>query len=147
MIPASLVADSAGDIWVANAGASRISEFGPSGLPVSSGGYTGGGLYDPFSVKIDSAGYLYAGSANGVISVFATGTGSSGTAGTALSGSTGYTTPSTARYTANPGGTALGIAPAYAIVGMAIDQAGNLWAPDLDGSLYEFVGLGAPVAP
>jgi streptogramin lyase len=145
--PTSLASDTSGDIWVANAGASRISEFGPGGTPVSSSGYTGGGLLDPYAVRIDSAGNLFVGNANGSISVFATGTAGSGTAGTPLSGSTGYTTPSTASYNKNPGGTALGIAPSYAIVGMAIDQAGNLWAPDLDGSLYEFVGLAASVAP
>jgi len=151
--PTSLSADSSGNLWVANAGASRISEFVVSGSTVatrtvaSSTYFTGGGLLDPYATRIDSAGTLFVGNANGAISVFATGTASGTTAGTVLSSSGGYTTASTAGYNAHPGSTALGIASAYAIVGLAIDQAGNLWAPDLDGSIYEFVGLAGPVAP
>ena len=68
------------------------------------------------------------------------------TAGAAVSGSTGYTTDSTASYNANPNATVGGF-PAHAITGFVIDQAGNLWAPDLDNSIYEFVGLTTPPVP
>jgi streptogramin lyase len=140
--PTDLVSDTSGDIWVANAGVSKISEFQSNGTAVGTG-YTGGGLLLSYAVRIDSAGNLFVGNSNASISEFATGTGSA-SVGTVLSGSNGFQTPSTANYKA--GSLVLGIAPATGIVGMGIDQSGNLWAPCLDGSIYEFVGLAAPVA-
>jgi hypothetical protein len=129
-----------GYVWVGNFDNGTVAKFNLSGTPASTTGYA---ACTGFSYQAVMKGS----NTNGTVSVFATGTKSSGTAGTALSGSTGYTTPSTTSYHATPSATFLGIAPSYGIVGLAIDPSGNLWATDVDGSLYEFVGLAAPVSP
>jgi hypothetical protein len=129
-----------GYVWVGNFDNGTVAKFNLSGTPASTTGYA---ACTGFSYQAVMKGS----NTNGTVSVFATGTKSSGTAGTALSGSTGYTTPSTTSYHATPSATFLGIAPTYGIVGLAIDPSGNLWATDVDGSLYEFVGLAAPVSP
>ena len=55
--PQGIAIDAAGNVWVANLGSSRLSEFLPTGLAIySSTGYFGGGLSEPAAIAIDLSG-------------------------------------------------------------------------------------------
>jgi streptogramin lyase len=54
--PESLAIDSAGNIWVANYFGGAVSEFFPSGVPVSATGFPGTGLGDSTGIAIDTSG-------------------------------------------------------------------------------------------
>jgi streptogramin lyase len=71
--PDDVAVDSAGNVWVANAGSSPgdITEFSPVGYPLSgSGGYTGGGLSAPEGVVVDPSGYIWVANTNSTLSKF-----------------------------------------------------------------------------
>ncbi|MGA1981003.1 MAG: PKD domain-containing protein [Acidobacteriaceae bacterium] len=55
--PQGIAIDATGNVWVANLGSSRLSEFLPTGLAISSStGYAGGGLNQPSAIAIDLSG-------------------------------------------------------------------------------------------
>jgi len=53
--PSAVAVDGPGNIWVANSGNNSITELNPSGVPVSSSGFTGGGLSAPSALAIAPA--------------------------------------------------------------------------------------------
>ena len=133
--PSSLAIDSSGNLWIANAGNSSVTKFVPSAVVQSK--YTGGGINQPYMIAIDGLGTVFTGNNNGTISQLAS-------SGAAVTGSLGYQTPSYASYVKNPNATLDGF-PEWGIYGLAVDGSGNLWATDLDGNIYEYVGLANPV--
>jgi hypothetical protein len=55
--PQGIAIDAAGNVWVANLGSARVSEFLPTGVAISSStGYFGGGLNQPSAIAIDLSG-------------------------------------------------------------------------------------------
>jgi streptogramin lyase len=77
--PQSLAIDAAGNVWVANYNGGVVSEFSPSGVPVSASGFPGTGLDQSHSIAIDASGNAWvanyqsvsgAGSRHGSVSEF-----------------------------------------------------------------------------
>jgi streptogramin lyase len=130
-LPQGIAVDPNNNAWIANNGASSLTEISSAGVFLSptSGcpkttncGYRGGGLNQPRSVAIDSSGNVFV--ANGVNSVTEL-----NSAAKFLSGNNGF----------KGGGLNL---PSD----IAIDASGNVWLNNESGnSLTEFVGLAAPV--
>ncbi|MGA9875809.1 MAG: hypothetical protein WBQ21_08370, partial [Solirubrobacteraceae bacterium] len=104
--PSTLAIDSTGNIWVANyclatscptvSGAfpSVVSEFSPTGAPISASGYTGGGLAESYGLAIDAQNNVWIAN-GGSPSSFQCSTGSVtelNSAGQPISGANGYTT-------------------------------------------------------
>jgi len=116
--------DGSGNVWVANAFASDISEFSPAGAALSgSSGYIGGGLDNPQSLAIDGSGNVWA---------LDTAPGSVGLSKLNSSGS-----PFSA--SAYSGGGLSGYGQ------IAIDALGNVWVTDLAASsISEFSSSGSP---
>jgi hypothetical protein len=128
--PSFIAIDGSGNVWIANNGASSVTELASTGSPVSSSnGFTGGGLNAAVGIAIDLSGNAWI--ANDLL------TGGSviklsGTDGSVLSGS-GFT-----------GG---GLGVPYAI---AIDGSGNVWVTNAtSNSITELSasGSGAPLSP
>jgi len=154
--PLGLVADGAGNLYIADNGNNRIRKVDPNGIITTvagsaTGGYGGDGglatnasLSAPFGLVLDGAGNLYIGDynnnrvrrvgTNGIITTFA---------GNASSGYTGDGVPAT--------NTSLTV-PA----GLALDSAGNLYIGDYgnnrvrivnsNGIISTFAGNGQPYA-
>ena len=134
--PSGISSDFNGQMWVSNVGGGA-SLFSYTGAVL--GSYTGAGLLQPYHVRIDGYNRPWFGNSNGSVSAF-------NADRTAFTGTAGVTTDSTTAYNANPTATTNGF-PSHAILGLIIDQAGNLWAPDYDNSLYEFLGITTPPVP
>jgi sugar lactone lactonase YvrE len=161
--PQGLAFDSAGNLYVANAGNNTIEEFTPGG--VGSVFASGAALSTPVGLAFDSAGNLYVANAGnntiekftpgGVGSVFA----SNGTSGAALSAPQGLAFDSLGNlYVANPGGphafiekldsggngSVFAIAGTNSVVlsapiGLAFGSGGNLYVNDFNNSkIYKF---------
>lgn len=128
-VPTSLAFDASGNVWVTytiSSSTASISEFNSTGGAISgSSGYTGGGLYQPEGVAIDSNGNAWVGNGSaGTISEFSP-------TGVALSPGRGFAY----------GNTFLGAA-----YNPVIDGSGNMWFTNYGASSFvEFVGLAAPV--
>ena len=122
--PAGLAIDKSGNVWVANLSGSAVSEFGPTGAPLSgSGGVSSGGLNAPFSIAIDASGNAWVtNSGNASISEF-------NPSGSPISGSP---------YTLG------GLSSPY---GIAIDQSGHVWVANhsTNNSISEFSSGGSPI--
>jgi len=127
--PAGLAIDQLGNVWVANYSADNISEISSSGVVVSNGAYSGGGLDHPQAVAIDGAGTVWIANYRGPSLTELAG------ASTAIPGRP-------ASPAAGLGGDAA-LLEAYAI---AVDASGNLWVSNFgSNTLTEFIGLAAPV--
>lgn len=142
--PAGIAIDAANNLWIASAGTSVVSKtttttnfFGAPTIGTNTV-YTGGGIFQPYHTEIDGAGNVWIGNSNGSISGLSTG-------GTALSPATGLATPSTTAYSA-AAAAYKSFFPASAIYGLAIAGSGDIWATDIDGSIYQFIGVGTPTA-
>jgi PKD repeat protein len=133
----SIAIDGYGNAWVPNQlttqsvnfGLGSLSELSSSGAPLSSTGFTGGGLEEPDTVALDSAGNVWVGNIASGLSEFAsTGTALSPAAG--LGG--GY----------NGGGLDL-------VGGVAIDGYGEVWATDYVAynNVSEFSKNGSAISP
>ena len=122
--PAGLAVDKSGNVWVANLSGNAVSEFGPTGAPLSgSGGVTSGGLNSPLSIAIDASGNAWVtNSGNASISEF-------DSSRSAISGSP---------YTLG------GLSTPY---GIAIDQSGHVWVANhsTNNSISEFSSGGSPI--
>ncbi|MCU1249388.1 MAG: repeat containing protein [Edaphobacter sp.] len=121
--------DQGGNVWVANYFGNSISVVSSTGV-VALNGQTGGGVDHPQAVAIDGAGRVWVGNYHaGTLSEF---TGSTADApGTPLSPATGL-------------GTDAQLGSPFAI---AVDQSGNLWVTNSNGSntVTVFIGLAGPV--
>ena len=118
-----LAVDGAGNIWVPNAvDPGTISEFSPTGAPISgTGGFSGGGLSYPESLAIDLSGNIWSGNeGNGTVSEHTAG-------GTPLSGS---------------GFTVTGMQYPYDI---AIDGTGNIFTANGNNTVSKLSPTGAPL--
>jgi len=51
-LPSSIAIDPAGNLWVADAAASTVTELNSSGAPVSASGYSGTGIVKPLGIAI-----------------------------------------------------------------------------------------------
>jgi hypothetical protein len=123
--PIGVAIDGSGNVWVSDSGASAVSEFGPTGSPVSpTTGFTGGGLQNPGAIAIDASGDVWVGNVGSVSELSPN--------GSALSPSTGFT-----------GG---GINEPF---GIAIDGDGNVWVANLNlvGSVAELSPNGSALSP
>lgn len=142
--PAAISIDASSNLWLANSGANTVTKVTTGntlGLPttgtVTTTASGAAGIFKPYYTAVDGAGTIWVGNTNGSLANLTSGA-------VALSNSSGYTTASTTAYRANPSATVLGMIPAYSIYGLAIDPSGNVWGSDVDGSLYQFLGIAAP---
>lgn len=127
--PTGIAIDGSDNVWVSNAGAASISEFGPEGAAISSAtGFTGGGLAVGTAnlfpgIAIDGSGHVW------VANPTANSLSEFSSAGVAISGSGGYT------------GGGLN-APDF----LAVDASNNIWTGNrLDSSLSEFNSSGTAI--
>jgi streptogramin lyase len=122
--PDAILADNAGDIWVANYGNSSLTELTRAGVPVSLTGFFGGGLSFPVALALDTSGKVWvANEGANQVSEFASG-------GTALSPSAGF------------GGGGLAVPQ-----GIAIDQYKHVWIANYyANSVTEMTDQGAPLS-
>jgi len=135
--PESIAIDGSGDVWAVNAGynANSLSKFSNTGAPASQSAYTGGGLSTPEGIAIDSSGNVWSANYTGKTGSSPAINGNSisefSNAGAPLSG-TGYTG---------------GLSGPLAI---AIDGAGNAWAPDgyvISGGVTSLSNAGVASSP
>jgi streptogramin lyase len=134
--PTAIAFDSSGNLWISNGGVNGVTKFVPSTGKGTN--YTGvAGLAAPYMIAVDGLGNVFTGNENGTISELSP-------SGGAISGSKGYETPAYTNYLANPAGT-VDEFPEWGVYGLAVDGSGNVWATDLDGDIYEYVGLANPV--
>lgn len=123
--PEALMADAAGDIWIANYGNSTLTELTSDGTALSpESGFTGGGISFPVGIAADAAGNLWvANQGANRISAFTA-------SGTVLSPAAGFT----------GGGL---IVPQ----GIAVDQGSHIWVTNYYGdSVAEFTDQGTPLS-
>jgi len=123
--PSSIAVDASGNAWVTSLGGA-LSEFDPSGSPLSGSGYTGGGMSSPWASAFDGSGNLWiANQANSSLSEFQPGSGWA-------SGS-----PQTGGGLAQP-------------EGIAVDASGNVWLANYGsgavGSISEYDPAGGWVS-
>ncbi len=139
--PVGLALDSLGDIWAADQGGDRVSEFTADGKVISSGnGYTGGGISEPSAIAMDSNG-------NAWVTNHLSGLGE-------LIG--GNTPPSSCPTNPAAGDTGCPLSPAGGYTGgglqspasIAVDGANHIWTSNfLSDSLSEFSDSGMPLSP
>lgn len=134
--PSSLAIDSSGNVWISNYGNNSLGKFITSTHVYST--VSVGGIDEPIGVAVDGLGYIFVGNYNGTISEV-------NSSGTAVSGTNGFETAAYKLWTGNENAMFASIFPAYGIFGVSVDGSGNLWTSDLDGGIYEFVGLANPV--
>ena len=116
--------DAAGNVWVPNAiDPGTLSEFSPTGVPLSSAnGIGGGGLSYPYAVALDVSGNAWAANeGNGSVSKHTSG-------GVALSPATGFLAP--------------GVTASYAL---ALDASGNVFLSSGDSPLSKLNPAGTVV--
>lgn len=70
----ALAVDAAGNVWIANKSIHSVSKWNSSGASYSpntagriSGGFTGGGIYEPVALAIDPSGYVWIVNGNGTL--------------------------------------------------------------------------------
>jgi hypothetical protein len=121
-VPISNAVDGAGNVWVPDAGDSKLTELSSSGTANVSSPFTGGGLDSPNFIAIDGSNNLWmTNGGHDEISEFAS-------TGTAITSSAGYA--------------ATNLSGKY----IAADTAGNIWVTSNDpgnGGLFEFNSSGA----
>ena len=128
----TVAVDAAGNLWVPNYDYGTVLEFEPgTGYLSPSGGYFGGGLYDPLELAIDGAGNVWVANFDNILN----NTSSPGSisefspSGVAITGNDGYISNFTNQTN-----------------GIAVDGSGNLWVPSVaNNGLVEFVGAAAPI--
>ncbi len=121
--PVNIAIDHSGNAWVADNFNGTISEFDPSGNPLSSTGYTGGGLLDPIGLAIDGLGRVWVSNYYSIVVL--------DSGGNPLSGSDGYQYENSA----------ISDSPL-----LAIDGSGNVWLQSYGSVPFaELVGAAAPV--
>ena len=71
----ALAVDATGNVWIANKSINSVSKWSSSGASYSpntagttSGGFTGGGIYEPAALAIDPSGYVWIVNGNGMLS-------------------------------------------------------------------------------
>jgi streptogramin lyase len=118
-------------VWVANYYGNSISEISSSGVVLSNGSYTGGGINHPQAIAIDGAGNVWIANYRGPSITELAGAVTTGAApGTALTPSGGL-------------GADAALLEAYAL---AVDASGNLWVSSFGNStITEFIGIATPV--
>jgi DNA-binding beta-propeller fold protein YncE len=133
-LPVGIAIDSSANVWVTNYGLNlltdatatgdSVSEFNFRGTPLSSTGFTGGGIAAPRGIAIDTSGDVWvANDNNRCISELSS-------SGTPKSGADGYT-----------GGGLFGA------TGIAVDISGSVWVTDNDvAGLSKFTSTGTPVS-
>jgi hypothetical protein len=127
--PSGLAIDQLGNVWVANYSGNSISEISSSGVVLSNGGSTGGGIDHPQGIAIDGAGSVWIANYRGP-SI------------TELAGA-GAAAPGAVLTPAGGLGADAALLEAYAV---AVDASGNLWISNFgSNTLTEFVGLASPV--
>ena len=129
--PSSLAIDQRGNVWVANYYGNSISEISSSGVVLSNGSYTGGGINHPQAIAIDGAGNVWIANYRSPSITELAGAVTAGAApGTALTPSGGL-------------GADAALLEAYAL---AMDASGNLWVSSFGNStITEFIGIAPPV--
>jgi len=129
--PSSLAIDQRGNVWVANYYGNSISEISSSGVVLSNGSYTGGGINHPQAIAIDGAGNVWIANFLGPSITELAGAVTAGAApGTVLTPSGGL-------------GADAALLEAYAL---AVDASGNLWVSSFGNStITEFIGIATPV--
>jgi streptogramin lyase len=129
--PSSLVIDQLGNVWVANYYGNSISEISGSGVVLSNGSYTGGGIDHPQAIAIDGAGNVWIANYRGPSITELAGAATAGAApGAVLTPSGGL-------------GADAALLEAYAL---AVDASGNLWISNFGSStVTEFIGVATPV--
>jgi hypothetical protein len=96
-----------------------LTEFSPSGVPVSASGFSAGGLSHPIAIAIDGAGNVFAANLSVVFSEFSP-------SGVALSPTFGYQ-----------------LGP-YFLNAIAVDGSGDVWI-SADTNILETIGAATPV--
>jgi hypothetical protein len=128
-VPISIAVDGAGNVWVPDAGNSKLTELSSNGTANAGSPFTGGGLDSPNFIAIDGSNNLWmTNGGHAEISEFAS-------TGTAITSSAGYA--------------ATNLSGKY----IAADTAGNIWVTSDDpgnGGLFEFnssgtVSAGSPI--
>jgi streptogramin lyase len=122
--PYAIAIDGSSHVWIANNSGSALTKLSSSGTPLSSSGYTGGGVTTSDSIAIDGAGTVWLANytTSSSVSAFSN-------AGVALSPSTGFTLPTSA----------------YPH-GIAVDPSGNVWTANFGlSTVTEFIGIATPV--
>ena len=156
-----LAVDSSSNLWVTDHAAAALSKFSNAGVPVTSTGYTGAGLYQPYQAAIDRDGAVWIADRFPSVSQFSSSGVPVNSAGYAIAAATesiaidGDNTV----WTANTDGSvshlstignalspANGFQPGSAAgKGIALDASGNVWTTDTSGQVYQIVGAAAPV--
>jgi hypothetical protein len=122
-VPVGTAIGSTGDIWLSNEGNSKLSEFSPTGVPISSSGISGGPLATPFFIAIDASNDVWvANSGSGTVGEF-------NPSGVAISPAGGYDV------TDQPG----------TLSGIAIDHNGTVWL-EAGPAVFELEGGNTPPA-
>ncbi|MGD0796311.1 MAG: NHL repeat-containing protein [Acidobacteriaceae bacterium] len=132
--PSGLAIDQLGNVWVANYYGNSISEISSSGIVLSNGAYTGGGIDHPQGIAIDGAGDVWIANyrAPGITEL----------AGAIVPGA-GSVVPGAALSPSAGLGPDAALIEAYAI---AVDASGNLWVSNFgSNTLTQFIGLASPV--
>ena len=157
----AIVIDPVGNIWSTNHNAASISKFTSNGTPLTSSGYTGAGLYQPYQGAIDRNGNFWAADRFPSVSELT----SSGVAINSAGYAIAYDTESIAVdgdntiWTANTDGSIThlstignALSPANGFQsggsagkGIALDASGNVWTTDSGNQIFELVGGAAPV--
>jgi streptogramin lyase len=117
--PYGLAIDASGNAWISNEAGATVTKISPTGVVLSSSGYTNANLTEPFGIAIDTSGNAWVADASDYIVKF-TPTGSSSS----------YT------------GSDLSDQPE----GLGIDPSGNIWVAQDSNQAAEFNSSGADIS-